>query len=84
MKWNWIFYAILCCVSITSVIAGAFPVIRSGNVAISSIAGISHLVMIIWTAKQRFDNDGDMCMITAERHSLLKDHAEFLRIAVIF
>ena len=65
MRWNFIFYLILCCISAISVLAGPITVIRPWNGCVSGMASIAHLVMVIWTAKKRFDNDGDMCMITA-------------------
>ena len=83
MKWNLVFYLILCCISLASILAGPIPVIRSWNGCVSSMASIAHLVMVVWTAKKRFDNAGDMCMITAPQGSMLKQHAEFLRLVTI-
>ena len=89
MKWNWIFYLIMCCVSVASIVAGPFPIVRSYNGIFSCLVSVTHFVMICYTAKQRFDDDGDMCMITAGHDddgndSLLKRHAEFLRLVTIF
>ena len=78
-----IFYFILCCISLASILAGPLTVIRPWNGCVSSLASISQLVMVVWTAKKRLDNAGDMCMITAPQGSLLKEHAEFLRLIVI-
>ena len=89
MKWNWVFYLIMCVVSLASIVAGPLPIVRSYNGIFSSLAGIGHFVMVCYTAKKRFDDDGDMCMITAGHDedgndSLLKNHAEFLRLVTIF
>ena len=89
MKWNWIFYLIMCVVSLASIIAGPLPIVRSYNGILSCFASITHFVMVCYTAKKRFDDDGDMCMITAGHEedgsdNLLKKHAEFLRLVTIF
>ena len=75
-------YFILAGLSVLSIIAGPIVRVRAIKGFLTSIFGLLHLVCLIWTAIIRFNEAGEMCMITAE-DQLVKEHAKFLKIMII-
>ena len=73
---------ILACLSVLSIIAGPVVKVRAVKGCLTSVFGVIHLIVLIWTALVRFNGTGEMCMITAE-DPLVKEHAKFLKIMTI-
>ena len=82
LRLNWILYLILACLSVLSIIAGPVVKVRAVKGCLTSVFGVIHLIVLIWTALVRFNGTGEMCMITAE-DPLVKEHAKFLKIMTI-
>ena len=76
LRINWILYLILACLSVLSIIAGPIVKVRAIKGCLTAVFGILHLICLIWTAIIRFNEAGEMCMITAE-DQLVKEHAKF-------
>lgn len=79
---NWILYLILGVLSVMSVVAGPVVKVRAVKGCLSTFFGFVHMILLVWTAVVRFDEAGEMCMITAE-DPLVKEHAKFLKIMII-
>ena len=65
-----------------SIIAGPVVKLRAVKGCLTSFFGIVHLICLVWTAIVRFNEAGEMCMITAN-DKILKEHAKFLKIMII-